>query len=76
MGADISQIKGGNNALNNKNIQTLSNFSPGYILKLKQRFEQGSEDFTLTKDGLKDFFKCSDRECEVVSYKIVKTVAF
>jgi hypothetical protein len=67
MGQDISQLKGSASALNNKNIQTMSNFSPGYILKLKQRFEQGSEDFTLTKDGLKSFFKCSDRECEVVS---------
>jgi hypothetical protein len=76
MGQDISQIKGSASALSNKKIQSMSNFSPGYILKLKQRFEQGSEDFTLTKDGLKEFFKCSDRECEVVSYKFFKTAAF
>ena len=76
MGQDISQLKGSASALNNKNIQTMSNFSPGYILKLKQRFEQGSEDFTLTKDGLKSFFKCSDRECEVVRKFFCNGVAF
>jgi hypothetical protein len=76
MGQDISQLKGSASALNNKNIQTMSNFSPGYILKLKQRFEQGSEDFTLTKDGLKSFFKCSDRECEVVRKIFCNGVAF
>ena len=76
MGQDISQLKGSASALNNKNIQTMSNFSPGYILKLKQRFEQGSEDFTLTKDGLKSFFKCSDRECEVVRKNFCNGVAF
>ena len=45
----------------------MSNLSPGYILKLKERFENGSDDYNLTKQGLKDFFKCRDHECDVVS---------
>jgi len=43
MGQDVSNIKGMPSALKNENMQTLSNFSPGYILKLKQRFEEGSK---------------------------------
>ena len=67
MGADASQLKGNSNALKNKDLNALSNLTPGYILKLKERFESGSEDYNLTKQGLKDFFKCRDNEVEVVS---------
>ena len=45
----------------------MSNLSPGYILKLKERFENGSDDYNLTKQGLKEFFKCKDHEVDVVS---------
>lgn len=45
----------------------MSNLSPGYILKLKERFENGSDDYNLTKQGLKEFFKCRDHEVDVVS---------
>lgn len=65
MGSDQSQLKGTPQAL--KNFQSLGNLTPGYILKLKERFESGSNDYCLTKQGLKDFFKCKDHEIEVVS---------
>jgi Ca2+-binding EF-hand superfamily protein len=44
----------------------MSNFSPNYILKLKERFERGSDDYCLDKSALKQFFKCSDREVDVL----------
>ena len=67
MGADTSQLKGNSNALKNKDLQSLSNLTPGYILKLKERFESSSEDYNLTRQGLKDYFKCRDSEIDVVS---------
>lgn len=38
------------------------------MLKLKQRFESMSDDYNLTKEGLKEFFKCNDREVDTVSF--------
>jgi Ca2+-binding EF-hand superfamily protein len=52
--------------LQNKDLQALANLTPGYILKLKERFEAGSDDYNLTRQGLKDYFKCRDREIEVL----------
>jgi len=39
MGADQSQGNGNKGALKNPSLSTLSNLSPKYILKLKERFE-------------------------------------
>lgn len=52
--------------MQNKDLQALANLTPGYILKLKERFEAGSDDYNLTRQGLKDYFKCRDREIEVL----------
>jgi Ca2+-binding EF-hand superfamily protein len=43
--------------------------SPGYLLKLKERFESGSDDYNMTKQGLKEFFKCSDAEVATIFEK-------
>jgi len=45
---------------------TLSNLSPDYVLKLKQRFDKASDDYTLGRKELKQFFKCSDHECDTL----------
>ena len=52
----------------------LSNLTPGYILKLKERFESASEDYNLDRKALKDFFKCRDNEVETVSAPISLTL--
>ena len=54
---------------------SLTNLSPGYILKIKQRFESASEEYQLDKKALKDYFKCTDAEVDEVSLgaKIIKT---
>jgi Ca2+-binding EF-hand superfamily protein len=44
----------------------LGNLTPGYIIKLKERFESGSDDYNLTKEALKEFFKCRDNEIAVL----------
>lgn len=49
-----------------KDLMNLSNFSPGFIAKLKDNLETSSYQFNLDKDGLKDLFKCSDKEAETV----------
>lgn len=67
MGADTSQLKGSPDAFKIKDLQSLSNLTPGYILKLKERFESSSDDYNLTRQGLKDYFKCRDNEIETVS---------
>jgi hypothetical protein len=41
---------------------SLTNLSPGYILKMKQRFESASEEYQLDKKALKEYFKCRDPE--------------
>jgi Ca2+-binding EF-hand superfamily protein len=35
-------------------------------MKLKERFEVASDDFTLDRQGLKDFFHSSSREIEII----------
>jgi len=61
MGA--SAAKGG---ANNAQFTSFSNLSPGYIQKLKEKFEMASDDFTLDQQSLKQYFKCSDREVQVL----------
>jgi Ca2+-binding EF-hand superfamily protein len=35
-------------------------------MKLKERFEVGSDNYVIDAEGLKKFFNCSDREVKVV----------
>lgn len=49
-----------------KNLANLSNFSPGFINKLKDNLETSTYQFSLDRDGLKELFKCSENECDIV----------
>ena len=44
------------------NLVNLSNFSPGFIAKLKDKLESSTHQFSLDKDGLKQVFNCSAKE--------------
>ena len=35
-------------------------------IQIRERFERGSEDYCLDRASLKTFFKCSERECDVL----------
>jgi Ca2+-binding EF-hand superfamily protein len=43
----------------------LSDFSPAYIIKLKEKFEK-DQMFTMKRDDLKKFFQCSERETDIL----------
>ena len=49
-----------------KDLINLSNFSPGFIAKLKDNLETSSYQFNLDKEGLSELFKCSDKEANLV----------
>lgn len=49
-----------------EDLANLSNFSPGFISKLKDNLESSTYQFSLDKEGLKKLFKCSDKEVQVV----------
>ena len=42
----------------------LANFHPGYIRRLKERFELAKESYTLERDDLQRLFKCKKEEVE------------
>jgi hypothetical protein len=43
-------------------LSNLSNFSPGFINKLKDKMESSTNQFTLDREGLKNVFNCSPKE--------------
>ena len=47
-------------------LTTLSHFCPGYVLKMKSRFEAGCDDYILTKVELQKFFACSEKEVTIL----------
>ena len=49
-----------------EDLKNLSNFSPGFISKLKDNLESSTYQFSLDKEGLKKLFKCSDKEVQTV----------
>ena len=49
-----------------KELVNLSNFSPGYINKLRDDLESSTYQFSVDREGLKKLFKCSDKEWDLV----------
>lgn len=49
-----------------EDLTNLSNFEPGFISKLKDKLESSTHQFSLDKEGLKQVFNCSTKECDVV----------
>lgn len=49
-----------------KDFQSISNFHPGYIQRLKERFELAKESFTLDREDLKELFNSSKRESDII----------
>lgn len=49
-----------------EDLTNLSNFEPGFISKLKEKLESSTHQFSLDKEGLKQVFNCSTKECDVV----------
>jgi Ca2+-binding EF-hand superfamily protein len=47
-------------------LKNLSNFSPGFINKLKDKLESSTQQFSLDRESLKSIFNCSNSECDVV----------
>jgi len=47
-------------------FKKFTNFHPGYVYKLKQRFELAKDAFTLTKEDLKKLFHAKDEEIDVI----------
>jgi len=45
-----------------QDLQNLSNFTPGFISKLKDKLESSTHQFSLDKEGLKQVFSCSNKE--------------
>lgn len=45
-----------------ENMANLSNFSPGFIAKLKDKLESSTHQFSLDREGLKSVFNCSTKE--------------
>ena len=64
MGQEAS--KGADDVANSPLYKWLANFHPGYIQKLKERFELAKESFTLEREDLKKIFNCKAEEVEVI----------
>ena len=47
-------------------FQSISNFHPGYIVKLKERFELAKESFTLDRNDLQALFNSSEAELDII----------
>ncbi|TNV87855.1 hypothetical protein FGO68_gene13814 [Halteria grandinella] len=64
MGADTSRLK---NLCKDPRFDWISSFSPGFILKLKEKFENQSEGgFNLTRELLMKELKCTQVQSEMV----------
>jgi hypothetical protein len=50
MGSEASKAK--ESVTDNEAFRSISNFHPGYVRKLKERFELAKESFTLDKEDL------------------------
>jgi len=67
MGAEASnESKGRGTFAANPAFRSIANFHPGYISKLKERFELAKESFTLDRQDLKELFNSTDKEIEMI----------